>query len=179
MRTPNIILAGSFALFMGVLPSIAQCQTATKSSEPNGRLGRAIELHERAVALHSQPARAAEAARLHRWSAQLRSSTDPEAVKSLAMAAHLFGYAKRPLDARRTMEEAAERALAMGDVARAAQAYVEATFFAEKLKNRSEIERLGRKALLLAESPVLATEERAAIMNRIRSTPSLAGLVKK
>jgi hypothetical protein len=99
-------------------------------------------------------------------------------VQPLAWAAHLFGYAKRPLEARRTMEEAAERALAMGDVVRAAQAYVEASFFADKQKNRVETERLGRKALLLAGSPLLAGDQRDEIMKRIRSNPTLASFAQ-
>jgi hypothetical protein len=178
MRTPNIIIAVSLGTALSLVPMRAESQTSVKSSQPIGRLARAVELQERAIALHAQPTRAAEAARLHKWSASLRDADDPEAVRSLAMAAHLFGYANRPFDARVTMEEAAERALAMGDVVKAAQSYVEATFFAQKQKKQSEIERLGRKALLLAASPLLAAEQRTAIMQRIRSNPSLAGLVK-
>jgi hypothetical protein len=177
MRTHTIVSVISLAGVL-LLPGAATSQTAAKSSQPISRSARAIELQERAIALHEQPARAAEAARLHKLSASLRNANDPEAVQSLAMAAHLFGYAKRPLEARKTMEDAAERALAMGDVVRAAQAYVEATFFAVKQQNRSETERLGRKALLLAGSPLLGADQRTVIMRRIRSNPSLAVLLQ-
>jgi hypothetical protein len=161
-------------------PDQSQAQSRTKSSQPvaTSRIARAIELQEQAVALHPQPARATDAARLHKQSAYLRNRNDPEAVQSLAMAAHLFGYAKRPLEARRTMEEAAERALAMGDVVGAAHAYVEASFFADKQKNHVETERLGKKALLLARSPLLAGDQRDAIRKRVRSDPTLASFAQ-
>ena len=179
MRTYSILIAAALAA-ASVAPNQAEGQTRAKASQPVtvSRVARAIELQEQAIALHAQPARAAEAARLHIQSAYLRNPNDPEAVQSLAMAAHLYGYAKRSFDARRTMEEAAERALAMGDVVRAAQAYVEASFFADKQKNRVETERLGKKALLLAGSPLLAADQRNAIMKRIRTNPTLASLVQ-
>lgn len=110
----------------------AAAQISDKSSYPITSAARATALHEQAVALHAQPIRSADAARLHLQSAALRPTSDPQAVECLAMAAHLFNYAKRPLQARRTMESAAERALSTGDVKRAAQAYIEAAFLANK-----------------------------------------------
>src|SRR5687768_8528231 len=98
---------------VGVLaagPTLVQAQSAT-TAEQISRMAHALELEQRAKALYVDPARASEAARLHRQSAHLRSANDPEAVESLAMAAHLFNYSKRPLAARNTMEEAADRAL--------------------------------------------------------------------
>ena len=176
MRSYQYILVIGIAA--ATITTQAAAQVSAKASVPPSRTARAIELQEQAIALHAQPARAVDAARLHKQSAYLRNRNDPEAVQSLAMAAHLFGYAKRPIEARRTMEEAADRALAMGDVVRAAQAYVEASFFADKQKNRQEAERLGRKALLLAGSPLLAAEQRSAIMKRIRSNPTLASFAQ-
>jgi hypothetical protein len=180
MRTYPTIMAISLATAFTLLPARAESQTSAKSSQPEpvSRIQRAIELEELAIALHGQPARAVEAARLHKQSASLRNANDPEAVQSLAMAAHLFGYGNRTLEARRTMEQAADRALAMGDVVHAAKAYVEATFFADKLNNQGEMDRLGRKALLLARSPLLTADERTNIIKRIRSNPSLASLVR-
>ena len=92
------------------------------------------------------------------------------------MAGYLFNYAKRPLDARRTMEEAADRALAMGDVFRAARAYVEAACFAEEQQDRVATARLGNKALLLVSSSRITAEERTSIRNRIRTSSTLASL---
>ena len=174
MRTQTLIAIGITSLLMTV-PVRVHSQTAT-TAEQISRMAHALELEQRARDLHADPSRAGEAARLHRQSAGLRSANDPEAVESLAMAAHLFNYSGRPLAARNTMEEAADRALALGDVFRAARAYVEAAFFADAQQDRVETTRLGRKALLLAGSSRLTDEERTSIRNRIRTSSTLASL---
>ena len=173
MRTQFSAIAIVSVLATG--PALVKGQTAT-TAEQISRVAHALELEQRAKDLHADPARAGVAARLHRQSAHLRSANDPEAVESLAMAGYLFSYAKRPLDARKTMEEAAERALAMGDVFRAARAYVEAAFFADEQQDRGETTRLGRKALLLASSTRITAEERTSIVQRIRTSSALASL---
>ena len=162
---------------LATVPARVQSQTAA-TPEQISRMAHALELEQRARELHAQPSRTGEAARLHRQSAHLRGANDPEAVESLALAAYLFSYAKRPLVARKTMEEAADRALAMGDVFRAARAYVEAAFFADGQQDRVETARLGHKALLLAGSSRITEEERTSIRNRIRTNPALASLVQ-
>src|SRR5215204_5097243 len=101
-------------------------QTIAHSFVPTSPAARAEALHNGGVALHANLTRAAEAARLHVESARMRQSDDPQAVNCLTLAAHLFSYSNRPMQARKTMEQAAERALAMGNVALAGRAYVEA-----------------------------------------------------
>src|SRR5262245_65111269 len=160
---------------LAAVPARIQSQTVAMP-EQISRMAHALELEQRAQELHPDLSRAGVAARLHRQSAQLRSANDPEAVESLALAAYLFSYAKRPLAARKTMEEAADRALAMGDVFRAARAYVEAAFFADQQQDRVETTRLGRRALLLAGSSRITEEERTSIRNRIRTSSALANL---
>jgi len=172
MRTRSFI-AIAIVSALATVPARVQSQTAT-SAEQISSLTHALELQLRAKELHADPLRASEAARLHRQSAHLRSANDPEAVESLALAAYLFSYAKRTLDARKTMEEAADRALAMGEVFRAARAYTEAAFFADEQQDRIETTRLGLKALLLAGSSRITEEERTSIRNRIRTGSALA-----
>lgn len=159
-------------------PLSVQAQTSVKARAPNTALGRAIQLHDSAVALYSQPQRAAEAARLHVREASFRSVRDPEAVGALIMAANLFNYARQPVVARKTMERAAARALAMGDVVTAAEAYTNAAFLAHKINNQSETQRLGRKAILLSESPLIQAEDRLTIRNRFRVIPTFAELLR-
>src|SRR5215813_5689267 len=118
-----------------LLPAKAHCQTIRAVAGPDGNV-KAEQLQQQANLLHADPARASESARLHKQSAHLRSAGDPEAVESLALAAHLYSYAGRPQAARQTMEEAAERALSMGNVLRAARAYVDAAFFADAQHDR-------------------------------------------
>jgi hypothetical protein len=76
------------------------------------------------------------------------------------------------------MEAAAERALAMGDVVRAAHAYVDAAFIAQEQGSSSQVTRLAQKAVLLTKSPLLRAEETAAIVNRIQSSAQLVAALK-
>jgi hypothetical protein len=103
------------AAALTILPALAQSQKVS-SAQPGPT---ADELEARAAALHEQPARYAEAARLYKRAAQLRGEHDPIALKDLRMAAYLFGYSNQLFDARKAMESVAERALARGDVWRA------------------------------------------------------------
>jgi hypothetical protein len=148
-----------------------------KASAPVSPTERASELHQKALDIYATN-RAFDAAQLHLAAARLRAPNDAKGVDCLALAAHMFNYANRPLDAKRTMERAAERALAIGDVLRGAQALVDAAFMADKQKNKVEVTRLGRKALLLAESPLLSSEERLTITKRINGNPGLAQAIK-
>ncbi|HEY0674535.1 MAG TPA: hypothetical protein VGD27_19820, partial [Longimicrobiales bacterium] len=166
MCTRRVIGSTVTLLFaLSALPAAAAAQTAINTSAAPS----ADQLEERATALHDQIGRYSEAARLYKASAALRAETDPRAVESLAMAAHLYHYANRLFDARKTMEQAARRALARGDVMRASHANLEAALFAHKQGRQAQAERLGRTALKLAESPLLTDEQRAAIINRVRS----------
>ncbi len=177
MRTHTLVtLAAVGMLALAAAP--ARSQSVIARNPQSSRIAQAVALEDQAVALHAQPGRAFEAAYLHLRSASLRDPGDPAAVQSLAMAAHLLGYADRPLEARRAMEQAAERALALGDIVRAASAYTEAAFFAQKANSKDQVNRLGRKAILLASSPLLRAEERQAILGRFRTNPTFAVLVK-
>ena len=162
----------TLAFALSVMPVTAATQNATKAAPPSN----ADELEEQAAALLDQPARYGEAARLYTESASLRSTTDARAIESLVRAAHLYHYANRLFDARKTMEQAANRALLSGDVLRASQANLEAALFAYKQGKRTKAGELGRKALKLAQSPLLTDEQRATVTARIRVT-AVAGLI--
>ena len=177
MRSKRYIISTlALAVALSMLPNRAVTQTSIKTAPARISVTRADELEAQAAALHEQLNRYPEAARLYKEAASLRSATDPRAVESLALAAHLYHYANRLFDARRTMEQAANRALARGDVLRASQANLEAALFAFKQGNDSETERLARKALKLAQSPLLTEQQRASIINRLRANSSVAAL---
>ena len=156
----------------------ARGQSIVAPADPGDRVAAAERLEQRAVELYAQPQRADEAARLQQRSASLRDADDPKAIASLEMAARLFDYAHRPTEACRVMEQAAERALAMGDVIRAADAYLDAAAIAQEQHSQAQVNRLGRKALLLASSPILTSDERAGIVDRIHSSDSRAALAR-
>ena len=163
---------------LALLAPPARAQSIVAPADPGDRMATAERLEQRAAELYAQPRRAEEAARLQQRSALLRDADDPRAIASLEMAARLLAYANRPTDARRIMEQAAERALAMGDVVRAADAYLDAAAIAQEQHSQAQVNRLGRKALLLASSPVLKPAERAGIVDRIRSSDYRAALAR-
>ena len=179
MRTQRYLVATLTVTFaLSAFPARALTQTAVKSALTVQPMTPAEELEQQAAVLHDEIARYAEAARLYREAASRRSSTDPRAVESLSTAAHLFHYANRLFDARKTMEQAAQRALARGDVIRASIAYLEAALFAYKQGNLAESGRLGRNALKLTSSPLLTEEQRGSILSRLRAQAAVAALVK-
>jgi hypothetical protein len=167
----------TLVIALSVFPAHSAAQNPAFISARALTITSADELQDRATALHGEPGRYAEAAQLHKQSAALRAATDPRAVESLMMAAHLYHYTNRLFDARKTMEQAAQRALAGGDIVRASQANIEAALFAHKHGKASEADRLGRIALGLAESPLLSAEQRTSIVGRLRANPSTAALV--
>lgn len=136
-------------------------------------------LHARANQLQTGLSNLSEAARLHAQEVELRSSFDPSAVDCLNIAANLFIAAKRPLDARRAMESAGDRALALGDIQRAALLYVNAAFIADGEKNVEETTRLGRKADLLTASPLLADAQKTDLHRRIHHPANVAKTEKE
>lgn len=169
----RLFLSSALTLTMALsVLSTGSAHQITNSATPTT----ADELEERAAALHGQPARYGEAARLYRESAALRSASDPRAVEALTKAAHLYHYANRLFDARKVMEQAARRALANGDVLTASQANVEAALFAHKQGKRAQAERLGRTALKLAGSPLLTADQRASIVGRLKTNPAVAAI---
>lgn len=174
-RHSSILRMSAIALL--IWPVALHAQTSAKASD-NGAYAKALALREEAVALYAQPKRAAEAARLHVREARLRGPRDREAVEALIMAARLFSYANRPFDSRKTMEQAGDRAIAIGDVATAAHAYLDAAFIALNAREPAEVQRLGRKAFLLTDSPLLSLVERDQLRKRFKGEPSFAQIVK-
>ena len=178
MRTQRFTTFGIMTLSL-----IAVIEVSAQTAEEPGNNGTAPsvtaeDFEQRAAALHEVPGRSIEAARLYRKAGFLRGEKDAEAVRSYEMSAHLFGYANQPTEAKRAMEKAALLALANGDVPRAAQAYIDAAFFAGQENRRGEVNRLGKKALQLSSSSLLTESQRAAITGRIKSSPALASVLK-
>ena len=127
----------------------------------------ADELHERAAALFTQPDRYREAGNLLVRAAHARAEDDVASVNELIVAGKLFAYANSIGIARRTLEEAAERALRFGDVVRAAHASLDAAFLAIQQADRNGVRELSARAERLAAAPHLSDTQRADILSRI------------
>ncbi|MDQ3137691.1 MAG: hypothetical protein M3Q93_08895 [Gemmatimonadota bacterium] len=133
-------------------------------------VGKADSLHAAATAMGQTPGRWGDASRLHRQSAALRAAEDSMGYRCLWHAAQLSYYVRDLSGARSSMAQAAAQALARGDVLKAAEAYADAAWLASEQHNRGEVWNLGRQAEVLAESPLLRREQRAAILRRFVHT---------
>ncbi len=172
------VVAFGIAGFIALVGVQAQGQSIKTHVPVGPGATTAEQVEKKAIALYAYPERAEEAAQLQRQAAGLRAPDDPKAVTSLVMSARLFSYAHRLPTACRIMEAAAERALGMGDVVKAAQAYVDAAFIAQEQGHGTQVTKLAKKAVFLTASPLLRAEEKAAIVARIQSSAQLVAAVK-
>jgi ATP/maltotriose-dependent transcriptional regulator MalT len=164
-----ITLGASFVTSAGAM---AQSSASTSLALPTVRT--ADDLHAEAISLHGDLKRSVESAMLHVRSALERPTNDPQAIACLRLAANLFWGQNRPLDARWAMEQAAQRAVAAGNLFMAAQSYLDAAFITREQGQQAETIRLATEARRLAESAGLDESQRKAIMSRIRIYPVAA-----
>lgn len=137
---------------------------------------RADSLHNAAVQF-AQTGRWREAARLYRRSAEFRAVEDPIGLQCLTDAAAVAYAAGDRSAARSDMAHAAERALARGDIKSAALAYLDAAWIAQEQRKPDQVWQLGRRAEILADSPLLSETDRGAIQRRIERVPDGTHLV--
>lgn len=164
--TSRLAVAGALLATLG-LPAAASAQyrlpTLTSSA-------RADSLHEAAIQLVAAH-RWGDAAQLHLRSAQLRDADDPLGFRCLSDAAALAYAAGDRSGARKNMAAAAGQALSRGDLRAAALAYVDAAWIAQEQRNPRQVWEFGRRAEILAASPLLPGNDRAAILKRIKRSP--------
>ena len=170
----RLTLAGALLAIVG-LPDAAPAQFRLPTLVSSAL---ADSLHESAAALVSAR-RLRDAARLHRRSAELRAPEDPLGFRCLREAAALAYFGSDRTTAWGDMAEAAEHALARGDLRTAALAYLDAAWIAQEQRNPRQVWELGRRAEMLADSPLLAAADRAAILQRIRRAPEAMRLAMR
>ena len=170
----RITLAGALLAIVG-LPDAAPAQYRLPTLVSSAL---ADSLHESAAALVSAH-RFRDAARLHRRSAELRAPEDPLGFRCLNEAAALAYFGRDRTTARGDMATAAEHALARGDLRTAALAYLDAAWIAQEQRNPRQVWELGHRAEMLADSPLLAAADRAAILQRIRRAPEAMRLAMR
>ena len=135
----------------------------------------ADSLDERARAMYSVSRWHLDAARLHRRAGMLRGN-DPRAVSSFRSAAWMYSAAGEHSVGRQMMETAAQRAAAVGDVEGAANAYIDAAYFAIASDRPDRVPAiLGRMHAVLG-SPLLPSDRRTAILRRVGDSPAIAAL---
>ena len=168
------------ALRMGVLVSTFAILTVA-ATQAFGQVnpGLADQILEQAlsaeeVASNSEGASSKfEAAQLHEESARLRAMDDPKAVSSLRAAGLYLAY-DRPARAAELLVEAAERALAIGDIVTSATSYIDAASVLTGTRYRTTtLEDIGKarswmsQAATLATLPEVSDAERERILRRV------------
>ena len=163
--TTALILASGLAAALQATP--ARSQTTLAMAANSNPPSKAVELERKAELLYGEPGRYHEAARLLLRAAELREDGDPMQVHDLSMAGRLFYYTGRKAEALRTIESAADAALAIGDVLNAAHLYVDASHLARENGRPDDAVRLMGSARLLTKSPLLAESSRREVTARL------------
>jgi hypothetical protein len=135
-------------------------ERAAKRADPSA-------LEAQARSLHDQPKQYRRAAELYLQASELRAPAEPQHVNDRKMAAQLFYYAGNVTRARGVMEQAAEGALAAGDVVHAAHLYLDASIMSRDDGAASDANRLANKADLLMKSPLVSATDKREVLNRI------------
>jgi hypothetical protein len=173
-------------LGVGVLLTLTTVTAATAAQQPLSPVeirvarsasenARADSLEAKARAMYSTPRWYREAARLHRRAALIRGS-DPRSVASFRSAAWLYSVAGSNGIARTMMEQAAERATAVGDVEGAANSYIDAAFLAIASSREDQLPVLLSRTRAVLSSPLLTEDRRRSILQRVGGSPQLARL---
>jgi len=171
-RLTGTILA---ALTLAALPLSRAHAQQNAPLDPTGLnvdAGRAATLRAQATAIFSDRTRYGQAAELLQQSSALTPVEDPARADDLRVAANLLYYTGAVSEAQDVMIQAAEAALARGDVVTAANAFLDAAWLAAMRHGTSQARDLASRALHLAASPYLTNDQREAIRKRI----ALAGL---
>lgn len=173
----TLLLTASAALAAFVLPVSARAQMLEPIRVTDSRL-KAEKLDAEALSYEQNDwAQLKKAARLREAAADLRTADDPDGVVSLYWAARDRYYSSDAKGARVLMEQAGERALAMGDVLNAATAFTEAAYICADIRDGERMRTLASRAKLLANSPQLSIEQRSQLLTRLAKSDAPVGVV--
>ena len=156
------------ALVVVALPFAARAQTSLQPIRVTEKQQQADEYDERAAALETTDwSQLKEAAKLRAKAAELRAPDDPKGARSLYWAARDRYYSGDNWGARNLMEQAGERAVAIGDVLTAVNAFTDAAYISADLKDASRTVTAAKRAKLLAASPMLSEDQRFQLRSRL------------
>ncbi len=151
----------------------AAAQTIATMGAPS--VSPAIALESQAGPLIDVRNRWKEMADLFVQAAQIRTADDPRGVDDLVLAAAGYRWAGKRSPARTTYVAAAERALALGDIVRAADAFTCAAVIAYEQKDLATAWELKGRAERLAQSPLLTEGQRRQILAQFGPSLQVAG----
>ncbi len=147
-----------------LLPRTSAAQAIRSKSAPAP--SPALALESQARPMMDLPKKWAQMADLYAQAAQVRTADDPRGVDDLVLAAAGYRWAGKRTPARATYVAAAERALGLGDVVRAADAFLCAAVIANEQKDLPAAWELKARAERLAQSPLLTDGQRRLILGQ-------------
>jgi hypothetical protein len=173
----KLLLTATAALAVFALPTSARAQMLEPIRITESRQ-KAEKLDAQALVLEENDwSQLDKAASLREKAALLRTADDAAGTVSLYWAARDRYYSGNQKAARALMEQAGERALAMGDVVNAATAFTEAAYISADLKDGNRMRELAGKARLLASSPMLNESQRELLRTRLAKSDAPIGVV--
>ena len=163
----NFLMAGGMLLAVAAAPVAASAQQKLPPVRVTASVEYADNLMLRAESLSTKLSHFKQAAELFERSAEARTDADPRAVTCLRSAATLRYNSGNKRKGLGLMEKAGDRAIRLGDVVTAANAYIDAAVIASELRQGERARELGERAVLLAKSPLLTAEQRGALEYRM------------
>jgi hypothetical protein len=170
-RTRRLAQGFSTGVLLLLLPAAALAQSASTRVPTTAR---AEDLHLQADQLleTSQIASWPDAAGLLAQAAAQRAADDVAAVGEWAIAGELYHFTGSLSRAQASLEHAAERALANGQVLESARNYLKAAVVANERGRNGDAVKLARSAERLARSPHLTPAECDCILGHIVWLPN-------
>lgn len=166
-RTRNFLFAGGTLFALAAAPIAASAQQTLAPVRVTANVAYADRLASDADSLSKMLTHFKKAAKLYEMSAAARPAGDAKGVTHLRAAAFLRYDSGDKRSGLGLMEQAAQRAAALGDVIAAANAYIDAAIIAGELKEAPRAQDLSRRAALLAKSPLLDGAQRSALLVRM------------
>jgi hypothetical protein len=167
-RNRLVILAiAGFPLTAAGTATQVQAQDAFVSLDVPAQPAAAEEMEQRANDMLTAGRGWQRAAGLYRRAAELRGSGDLQSADDLRLAGYLQFYDARARAAVATLTESGEVYLALGDVERAAEVFIDAAWVAAQAEMGLEAKGLSERAGLLTRSPLLEASERLALVRRL------------
>jgi hypothetical protein len=144
-----------------------QAQTAFVSLDVPARPAAAAEMEQQASDLLLAGRGWERAAGLYSRAAELRGSDDLKGADNLRLAGYLQFYRGRSKAAVASLTRAGEAFLALGDVERAAETFIDGAWVANEAEMPLEAHDLSERGRLLTRSPLLQDEDRTALVRRL------------
>ena len=161
MKNTGSIRVAAAALLIAASATGATAQITTEASTDE-----IATLETDARGYLNDPTAWDRAAGLFRRAAELRPEGDPAATQDLMYAARLSFYEGNERQAIRDFESAGQRALAMGDVLVAANAFADAAWIAQHRGYGERAHALLGRAQLLSNSPLIPEDARVHLRAR-------------